>query len=911
MSKNSPKIIRKPPSGYSNPLFTDIFQYGNKDEEKSKMVSKYIEESSSNSTYSSINSIYPKVSYKERADEKFEVIEDDCTPRYTNSPCRLPPLENLSLADRNCPFKATKRVSCPKQRSFSIPKAQSTTLGSKFYEQDSEKNVPLSSLSWSSTYVKPFSKKSTSTCFPSPLKFSSRGLSTQNSNFTPLMYRRAISLRGHSVMKNEEGPKGSKATCNGTLRTILRRSCSEKINTVNNIAVEEDDWEASHHQLTRRAAKTKRILKVNPSESASINDDMMNSGNVTELVTNNICNRKKVFRSSEAFSNDLIFLKKNLEEYILSLNELLDIYEKMKVLSPEKIRQHFDLPLRIIGKIFNFQCYINKVVKESNGNLTCMAKAFLCDQLIAYQQYMILSPTIFSDFHNFKDHFDLNFPTFKSLILLPSSKLNFYIQTLTSFLKFASPSEKNELNRAISYLRDLKWNANTEMTIKIVKDSPVDLHLGGRILNVGELTYTNGPLPKRTYYLIAFENMLVITISKVSFCLYVTHFRSEQIICVGCEKSSELIITTASCNHENQEVHQFRSSEKSVDKWFSLIDDWIVDKMASYEIVSDSYSCPSKSVSGNNYPLSLWQVFPFLKKSVVTSAVLPDINSFKNIKQLCSLLIEVEAEYIEKLNNIFNPQTLPPPPELKDLLQRILNLHEIYFLPELRQTVKKDITLAVDIFMNYLLKFNTYKTYLIKRCLCTVHMPDGIRAQYYIAPVQHFAFYLEWSKELGLIDRYSQASAFAVDTLLNFIMDAKVILLHETIPNSCLDFYKTGELRKGGQMEIKARPRQKNIKDGSYLVLLFEKVLLFLKPKSPTYHLVFDLWLYQANFGPPPGNPNTFRLEFRQGKCKSHINFDFKTLSPCLKQEWVDQIKEELQVQAEEIKKCSFLKTEL
>lgn len=643
-----------------------------------------------------------------------------------------------------------------------------------------------------------------------------------------------------------------------------------------------------------------------------------NSPNIESPKGNNICPENLEFLSlkdsaigenqlassdSKTLESELKYLRKTFEDYALSLSELLLEYDKLKATSSERIKQQFDRPFELIKTILKLQCKINEVIQKPQTDFTKLAQVFLSHEFKAYEQYMIIFPSLYANIFQYKNYFEPKFSFFKYSILLPASRLNIYVQILQNLLKYAWPSDWNELNVSIQYLNDLKRNANMKLTLNIVKDSPIDLHLEGEIIHMGELHYVSGPLPKKTYYLIAFKNLLLITISKVSSLHYVTHYRSELIANIGRRKNLDtIILSTLSYNGISVEHCLRCSSTEQIEKWLNIVEEWIWD-VASYELKDKSIPlCLTSYSRGKNVPLSLWQVFPFLKELFSSENNDKEILNKTNIDDMCSVLISKEKDYVVKLSSIFNSETLPPPPELRDILLGILNLHEIYFLPALQDAQKK-ASLIIDVFVAYIKRLSAYRTYLVQRSLCTTHMPDGARAHYYILPIQHLAHYVAWATELRAMPAFQDASDLAVNILLSYIRDAKVMLLHQAIPNCYLDFYKTGDPVKGGYVELKIRPRQKNVRDGNYLLLLFQNALLVLKTITPTYQLVQDLWVNQLNFGPPSTKANAFNLEYRQGGVKPHLAVEIKTGDESSKQIWVNHLKNELHSRANEIKK--------
>ena len=534
-----------------------------------------------------------------------------------------------------------------------------------------------------------------------------------------------------------------------------------------------------------------------------------------------------------------------------------------------------------------------------------ISKLFKDDRFKIFRNYSILVPSLQKDINMHGDHFREFFPFFKANITLPSLRLGFYSNCLKNLIQSdINSKEKEELKTSLKFLEKLRQEANTEMTLNCVKNSPIDLRLGGKLLHVGELTYLGGSLNKKKFLIIAFENVLLFTINKLFYFNYQSHYRVDQLCYVDADSEGNLVIMTSDTKKQLT-THKFRSTDSiETNKWVTILQNWIDENQASYETSQEDSDLYDKIITNRMLPLCLFQVFPELKAA--WDEVNSDTKIFNTEGNMFDELIIEEEKYVKKLNKLIDPETLHPPEDLAIILQRLKDFHARYFLPDLREAAERSNRSVIDTFYKGLKDLSIYQTYLEIRCWYTIVMNDGMQAFMYVAPIRHFAFYLRWARKLGNIyTKYRSISSDALQILMTYIADARVRILHDSIYDCRIDFYRTGDVLRRDKFEIKSKLR--GLRNGEYIAILFENVILLTRPNPPRYQFINDIWLDQVYFGPKCENLLNFKLELRQGGDKSNVIFEFRSDKECVQREWVRLITRTLTKLANKIKKkCSL-----
>ncbi|KAK7074402.1 hypothetical protein SK128_017634 [Halocaridina rubra] len=603
----------------------------------------------------------------------------------------------------------------------------------------------------------------------------------------------------------------------------------------------------------------------------------------------------------ESNADHIAFFLHNDNEYLSCLAKMLEDFERMKYKTPSHIRQHFDVAYKQLNLIYHFQTVFHAAAEEAGTNLSLLADVFKDDQFQCYSNYMIITPMIQKSVHRYSEHMQENYPSLKKDYLQPSLRLNFYIKILESLKKGTGEFEKIKLDDAISYLTSLQCLANTEMTITSVVNSPVDMRLCGKMKMSGELyCYGGGPLQKRKYHAIMFENLLMITSLKLPFLKYKIHYRLEQLDFVKAVDNDENEFQLKVHTEGKGNTAQFRFKAQLS----SQRDKWVEDlqSVISLTMPQNSGDIP-KSIMNSRLksqmlPLSLYIALPQLltvmtqKKSNLPSS---------QPSELYNEVICREKTYIRQLASYLNPEVLNPSDSLTSIFEKLYHLHNKKFLPSLLQSSEKNLQDTLSTLLDHMSLFQLYAEYFVVRCQVHSELERTKEASLYISPLQHFIFYMNWLKQVSLDQKFKDMVLEALHRLEELVLSAQVRLLSESIVQRKIDFYRSGNLLRADSLEVKTR--QKGIHEGYYHVLLFEKILILTKPKPPFYEYVWDIWLNEVNLGPPSNSERGFKLEVRKGRGKEAVTFEFRAFTAETQQVWVRIIQHELMQQAEDIRK--------
>lgn len=604
--------------------------------------------------------------------------------------------------------------------------------------------------------------------------------------------------------------------------------------------------------------------------------------------------------AAKAPTNHFTYLMEKEEEYLVCLRSMLRDYQDMNSKTPSLIRQHFDLIFKQVKLIYAFQEELQDDLRKTRGQPDQLARVFTNEQFQCYGRYMVMTPAVQRDLLQYATHFKEHFPDLKRNILKPSLRINFYAMILDSFKKEASEEVRRELQGAIDYLNQVKRKANTEMTLQTVVQTPVDLRLGGDMLHIGELNYTGGgTLQKKKYQVILFENLLVITSKKPPYFKYKTHYRVEQLESVVASGDNELLLNVLSEGQTQMVILRFRiKNKKTRDEW--------INELQKITRRNNSLNQGKRTVNllqiplqqFRTLPLDLFRVFPMLKE-VVTDDVPAEGRTQLLDEYSLPNMIYYEEKYVNKLSSLLNPEIQRPPEPLSDLLEKLHRLHSRQFLPALQRSQK------VSDFLDYLAEnldeLSVYTDYLVIRSQLTVKLDEVPQAGPYISPVQHiYGIYFGLMKELCGSEKCKKSAQRVIKKLQEDIRLAQLRVLKEAIVSGRVDFHRSGKLLLYSPLEVKTR--KKEVRDGEYIVLLFENVIILTKPKQPYYEYVMDVWLDQVNLGPPANHDCTFRLEVRQGGRKEPITYEMCASTVELKQKWHQCLHQQMLVQVEKIR---------
>lgn len=650
-----------------------------------------------------------------------------------------------------------------------------------------------------------------------------------------------------------------------------------------------DDYETMHRDLSRCSSSCSSVS---------------GGPDIYECFDNSICGLEEQPVESNTNEDHVLYLFSNEEEYIITLGNMMSIYETMCNETPPHIRQHFDLLFKQIGLLYQFHMVFYSSIKDAGKDLLAIAESFEDEQFQCYKQYMVMTPTVQKEFHKYSTYLNEHFPTLRTDYLKPSVRINFYAMLLEGLKKTASEYEKTKLQSSIDYLFNLKRQANTEMTIKSVVCSPIDLRLCGDLLMIGDIfCYGGGPLQKRKYHMILFENLLMIASSKLSFFKYKIHYRVEQLEEVKPveDNNSEFILKVLT---EGQVTFvNFKFKVRLVpqrDQWVKHFQKIISQTKIQYpgERIKNNISSTNKS---QMLPLSLYKAYPQLLHLMTTDGdPVTQIRPFSP-EYFCNHLITQEKNYIRQIESLLNPDSIGPPESLCMLLGKLYNLHHKEILPELENAQRKGFREILVYLHEHMNLFQIYSDYFVVRCQLHHELESSTEANLYITPVKHFACFMTWLRVASQDTTYKNYTSEILQRLKDIVLDAQVRLLSESIINGRIDFYRSGNLLRSDPMEVKTRRRV--VHEGIYQVLLFEKIIILTKKKPPYYEYVWDIWLNQVNLGPPSSSETGFKLEVRQGRGREALTFEFRASTTTIQQIWLQSLQQELMNQAENIRK--------
>lgn len=605
-------------------------------------------------------------------------------------------------------------------------------------------------------------------------------------------------------------------------------------------------------------------------------------------------------RAPEPCYGQFSFLVKNDSDYLDSLKKILDDYHSMCQRTPSHIRQHFDVFFKQMELIYQFQIVLHERIRETVGDVAQLALVFQDEHFRSYYRCMVLTPTIQKELYRYSVYFDEHFPDLKRNILKPSLRINFYAMILDGYKKQASEEGRSKLQCAIDRLNLLKRQANTEMTIASVANSPVDLRLGGDMMHSGELfCLSGGSLQRKKYNMILFENLLVVTSPKMSFFKYKVHYRAEQVVAAEPVAEHDLLLQVLTEGQAQLVSMKFKAKTSCLrDQWLCELQKIMPQTAAVSPGESTENVTSSRQTSCKLRPLSLFSVHPQLLTIMGQEQHSGRIPQVPTAGDSCQQLIVQERKYVRQLSWLLHPDA-PIPVKIGNLLEKLYNFHSKRVLPYLERS--KDANDVLECFRKNLDAFDVYSEYLVVRCKAASDLDTSTEARLYISPVQHFIFYMVWLQHLCHNSATHETAQPMLDHFRLHVRSAQVRLLTETIVNGRVDFQRSGDIIRHDKMEVKTR--KKELRGGLYFVLLFEKVVILTKPKPPHYEYAWDIWLDQVNLGPPTASDSTFKLEVRQGGGKEPVTYEFRTTSAEVKQEWLRHMQQQMLQQAKTIRR--------
>ncbi|KAK4298840.1 hypothetical protein Pmani_028858 [Petrolisthes manimaculis] len=599
--------------------------------------------------------------------------------------------------------------------------------------------------------------------------------------------------------------------------------------------------------------------------------------------------------------DNFTYLLANDQEYLKCLRQLLNDHHAMTQHTPSHIRQHFDQVFSLLEQITHFQEEVHERLKETGGDVILLALALRDNQFQYYDRYIVMTSTVQKEFERYSTYFQEHFPDLLRNILKPTFRLNFYAMILESFKKECGVEERSEVEATVAYLNRLKRVANTEMTLKAVADSPVDLRLGGDLLHQGELVcLAGGSLQRKKYCVILFENLLVITSSKMSFYKYKVHYRVEQLEKVEVTGSTDLVLHVLTEGQAQHTTIKFRARTQLLrSQWVEYL-----EKIANENQCVGQGGRRARMVPGlqrecsRPIPLHIFSLYPSLNHSFTHQQTHHTIIDQCHLEEHWVQLISREKSNLRNLSVFLNPETLVPPTHINKLLEKLYEIHSKGILPILENT--RSVGEMLEWFIMNLDLFSIYKEYLVARSEVLLDQ-DYATPRLYISPVQHFTFYVAWLQQLVSHPEHSSAAKKVIFRFYDYVRQAQLQLLKQAIVSGRVDFHRSGDFIRYDKMEV--RTRKKELRGGSYFALLFENVIILTKPKPPFYEYTWDIWLDQANLGPPVQSESTFKLEVRQGGGREPVTYDFSATSSTVKQEWLTCIHNQMLEQADKIRK--------
>ncbi|XP_018023969.1 uncharacterized protein LOC108679759 [Hyalella azteca] len=632
--------------------------------------------------------------------------------------------------------------------------------------------------------------------------------------------------------------------------------------------------------------------------------------------TNNNCKQKNSVRILQSLQN----LKRDMRDYTAVLESLQENYEEMRSRTPDGIRQRFDLAIKEVKIMHELQLKLNeKILDLSGDDLSAVADAFKTEDFSTYKRYSILARDLQKEIKSHSSYFSENFQQFSSNIMRPFHRLNSYSQYLQSFLNNFVDETESKLQDAVSYLNNLKNEANTEMNICDLQKCPVELRLAGLISYAGALHYDGDLFPKHVY-VILFDSIMVISEDNHEYRVYKQHYRSEQVTEVNDIGGLEIEVKVHPTFQSDTTVLKFKANLTSdKNNWITHFHSWQQRNLPSYKAIilnSDLQKIIRRNTKHNRFlPLSLWNLSPALKAAV--DIVKQNKVTDKNIKLnkihnssrpssvgddeiFSSFMFQVDS-FVSRLDVLLDHEALAPPPLLGSVLRKLRRFYKSVFIPQLRADYeKRPEKILVSIMGNLPNIPPLFIEFIEVRSSLTLVMETDEGLTQYVSPFHHLSYFIEWLFSLSCIARYHDKLRGHLGILMNCVEDSRVTILHSAITNCHLDFYKTGDIVRTGTLESKVRCRSLR-SNQDYYVILFEKAILFTRPKIPQYEYVQVLWLDQMTFGPQPVHRASFRLEERSPK-KPYV-YELRCTSELSKSEWQRDILAMLHKQAELIKK--------
>lgn len=585
------------------------------------------------------------------------------------------------------------------------------------------------------------------------------------------------------------------------------------------------------------------------------------------------------------------------DEYSQLLKGLVDVHKKMKELTPQHIRQHFDIALKQVELLQQFQIELNEAVRATQGNLDALAEVFQNDQFSSYKTYILMMPRVQKKLNHYSTYFQEHFPNFKKNLMTPSLRVNFYSLVLKSLKSRGTESERESLQQAIDYLNHVNLKANTEMTVASVMECPVDLRLSGDLLLVDEFHYIAGPLAKKKYTLVLFEHILLFTLSNITCFRLVAYCRPGQVDALESGGENEMCLYIKPTYKQQFIRHVFKPRNASARRqWEEKLHEFV----PSYK----SNTRRGQSVARRTtdlLPLSLTSEYPQLQAALALSPKTTQSDSTRlsetlNEESLQSL-VACEESYTRQLSQIIQENCGLLRPVLS-ILTQILTLHSKHILPKLKKACQQGLAKVLLCFEDIMNDLGIYSEYLAVSVQVNPIPDSGEDPDPALAPIQHFVFYLSWFSELG-----REAEAI-VDGFHAVVANARARILSDAIVNSRVDFFRSGKVLRCDMLRV-ATPH-KSIRGGVYKALLFKKLIILARVRAPFYEYVCDIRLDEVNLGPLKGSyPTDFRLEVRRGGGRGPQVFEFRARSKEARDAWLAHLKKEFQGQAEAIKRQS------
>lgn len=641
------------------------------------------------------------------------------------------------------------------------------------------------------------------------------------------------------------------------------------------------------------------------------NLETVNSTSTFDVRGQEANNNRKL--NSEKVQHTITNLKRDMIEYTKVLENLQTTYEKMRENTPDGIRQRFDRGFNEVQVMYKLQQDLNAKILHKSDDIGLIADAFQNGDFTTYKRYTVLVYDLQKEIKFHDSYFDENFTSLSDNIAKPSLRLNTYCQYLQDFLNNYVGKTETTLRSTVAYLKNLMREANTEIHINTLQKCPVELRLAGSVVHCGALSFHGEQFPKSVYFVL-FEYILVITENNHDFRVFKQHYRSEQVNEIKKVSDMEFQMTINSNYQHDSTILKFKGSSKTdTDTWISTLQAWQDRNKPSHKTIAlnpeaqRSVNHPSVS---RFLPLSLWKLSPELTASV--KAVKENKFDSKIIQSrrgsypgpddglFTGFLNKVE-EFVVRLDVLLDQESRSPPLLLGSVLRKLRRFYKSIFLPELRAEHEKKPERILKCIIGRLPNIPPlFREYIEVRSSLTLSMEDGVELKQYISPFKHLSYFIDFIFQLSCMARYHEKMRGQLSILLNCVEDSRVTLLHAAITNTQMDFYKTGEVVRYGSLENKLKSRNLKSKH-EYHAILFEKAIIFTRPKLPRYEFVQVVWLDQLIFGPQPESKASFTLEERCSK--KNYTYELKANDERGKKEWQSDINKLLQGQIEVVKK--------